>query len=55
MEPFTYTITKIYNENHESIDIARHPRMLTYLSGLPKMSSGTMMRLKVFDKTKYLC
>ena len=54
MEPFTYTITKIYNENHENIDIARHPRMLTYLSGLPKMSKGSMMRLKVFDKSNYL-
>ncbi len=54
MEPFTYTITKIYNENHENIDIARHPRMLTYLSGLPKMSKGSMMRLKVFDKSDYL-
>lgn len=54
MEPFTYTITKIYNENHENIEIARHPRMLTYLSDLPKMSKGTMMRLKVFDKNDYL-
>lgn len=54
MEPFTYTITKIYNENHESIDIARHPRMLTYLEGLPKMAKDTMMRLKVFDKSDYL-
>jgi len=54
MEPFTYTITKIYNENHESIDIARHPRMLIYLNGLPKMSKGSMMRLKVFDKNNYL-
>lgn len=54
MEPFTYTITKIYNENHENIDIARHPRMLTYLSDLPKVSKGSMMRLKVFDKNDYL-
>lgn len=54
MEPFTYTITKIYNENHENIDIARHPRMLIYLNDLPKMSKGTMMRLKVFDKNDYL-
>lgn len=54
MEPFTYTITKIYNENHESIDVARHPRMITYLKGLPKMSKDTMMRLKVFDKRDYL-
>lgn len=54
MEPFTYTINKIYNENHESIDIARHPKMLTYLSGLPKMPKGSMMRLKVFDKNDYL-
>lgn len=54
MEPFTYTINKIYNENHENIDIARHPKMLTYLSGLPKMPKGSMMRLKVFDKNDYL-
>ncbi len=54
MEPITYTINKIYNENHESIEIARHPRMITYLEGLPKIDTGSMMRLKVFDKNDYL-
>lgn len=54
MEPFTYTINNIYNENHEKIEIARHPKMLVYLDNLPEMSSGTMMRLKVFDKNDYL-
>jgi len=53
-EPITYQITKILNEKKEPIEIARHPRMLVYLEGLKKMSKGTMMRLKVFDKNNYL-
>ena len=54
MEPFTYQINKIYNENKEEIDVARHPRMHIYLlldRDVPKLS---MMRLKVFDKNAYL-
>lgn len=54
MEPFTYEITKIYNEEKESIEVARHPRMLVYLSNINGLQKGAMMRLKVFDKRDYL-
>ena len=54
MESFTYTIEKIYDENNDEIDIARHPKMLTYLNLDRKVPNGTMMRLKVFDKNNYL-
>lgn len=54
MDTFTYQIHKIYDENKEEIDVARHPRMRVYLHldrDVPKLS---MMRLKVFDKNDYL-
>ena len=54
MDTFTYQIHKIYDENKEEIDVARHPRMRVYLlldRDVPKLS---MMRLKVFDKNDYL-
>ena len=54
MDTFTYQIHKIYDENKEEINVARHPRMRVYLlldRDVPKLS---MMRLKVFDKNDYL-
>lgn len=54
MEPFTYKINKIYNESQESIEIARHPRMLVTLELDKKLPKYSMMRLKVFDKMDYL-
>jgi len=54
MEPISYTINKIYNEDFESIDVARHPRMLTYIEVDRIIPEGSMVRLKVFDKNSYL-
>jgi len=49
-----YEIKAIYDEDMTLIDIARHPRMHIYLEIDKKIPINAMMRLKVFDKTKYL-
>ncbi len=54
MEPFSYTINKILDENKEEISIARHPRMLVYLNVGRKLPKYSMMRLKIFDKNDFL-
>ena len=53
-EPITYKIHKIYDENMENIDIARHPRMKVYLEKEMNLQPGDIMRLKIFDKNNYL-
>ncbi len=54
LEPITYKINKIFDENMQEISIARHPRMRVYLSLNTKLPINSMMRLKVFDKNSYL-
>ncbi len=54
MEPITYTITSIINEDHENIDIARHPQMRIYLPFDKDICPYAMMRIKIFDKKDIL-
>lgn len=54
VEPITYKINKIFDENMNPIEVARHPRMLTYLEFTSDLPVGSMMRLKSFDKNMYL-
>lgn len=54
MEPFTYKINKIYDEDMNLIDVARHPRMHIYLEVNKKITKNAMIRLKMFDKNDYL-
>ena len=54
MEPFSYQIHQILDENKQSIDVARHPKMKVYLPVSKKIPAYAMMRLKVFDKNNYL-
>jgi len=54
IEPITYTISKIINEDNEEIDIARHPKMIVKLPLDIKLEKYSMMRLKVFDKESVL-
>lgn len=54
METFNYKINKIYNENKELIDVARHPKMIIYLEINNHLRAMDMMRLKVFDKKDFL-
>lgn len=54
IEAYTYTITKILDENKEEIEVARHPQMKVYLEVNENIPVNAMMRLKVFDKKNYL-
>ena len=54
METFTMKINKIYDEDKNEIDVARHPRMHVYLKLDRKLPIYSMMRLKIFDKSSYL-
>ncbi len=54
METFTVKINKIYDEDKNEIEVARHPRMQVYLKLGKVIPSYSMMRLKIFDKSSYL-
>ncbi len=54
MDAFTYSITKIWDEDGNELEVARHPRMRVYCEVDKKVSENAMMRLKVFDKKDYL-
>ena len=54
METFDFTINNIISENNESIDVARHPRMIVKFVVDTKLNKGDMMRIKVFDKKDFL-
>ena len=54
METFTYQVSKIYDEEGETIEIANHPKMVVKLPLDVKLSKYDMMRIKVFDKQDYL-
>lgn len=53
-DTFSYKIHTIYNEDKESIDIARHPKMICYINCPVKVEPNDMMRIKVFDKSMFL-
>ncbi len=54
MEPMTIKIDKIWDENMEEIEVARHPRMIVKIPCNVKVKENDMMRLKVFDIKDYL-
>ena len=54
LESYTYEVNKIYDENDELIDVARHPRMIVKMKVDKHLQKYDMMRLKVFDKDNYL-
>ena len=54
IDAITIKISKMYDENMQAIDIARHPRMHVYLELDSNIPKNAMMRLKVFDKNSYL-
>lgn len=53
-EPYTYIIKEIFDENMESIDVARHPRMTVFMPVPINLSKFDMLRIKVFDISSYL-
>lgn len=54
LEPFTYEIHNIFDENKNRLEVARHPQMKVYLQIDKRIPKSSMMRLKVFDKKNYL-
>ncbi len=54
MEPVTFKIGEMYDENDELIEVARHPRMIVKLRCDLDLDYMTMMRIKVFDISDYL-
>ena len=54
MEPITYTINDIFNDDDELIDVARHPRMIVKLPFDKDISKYSMMRIKTIDKDSLL-
>jgi len=54
LETFSYTVNKIYDEEGEIIDIARHPKMIVKLPISTKLKPNDIMRLKVFDKNDFI-
>ncbi len=53
-EAKTLQIRKMYDENRNPLDIARHPRMKVFLELDTPIPKNAMMRLKIFDKNDYL-
>lgn len=53
-ETFTAEIHNIYNDQNESLDVARHPKMVCYINCPVKVMPNDMMRIKAFDKNMFL-
>ena len=54
METFNYKINRIMDVDNNTIEVARHPKMITKIKVDRKLSTGTMMRVKAFDKSKFI-
>ena len=54
LDATTFIIEKIYDEEDSEIDIARHPQMIIKIPCDILLAPGSMMRLKVFDKSNLL-
>ena len=48
-ETFEFKINEIYDKEYQKIDIARHPKMITYIKIDREVPANSMMRIKVFD------
>ncbi len=48
-ETITFTITEIIDEEGNSIDVARHPKMIVKIKIKEKLDKNDMIRLKMFD------
>ncbi|MBO4600645.1 MAG: U32 family peptidase [Bacilli bacterium] len=54
LETFTYNVNKIYDEDGNLIDVARHPKMIVKIPISVKLSKDDIMRIKVFDKKDFI-
>lgn len=53
IDPFTYVIDEIYDEDNNLIEVCNHPKMIIKLP-LKELPINSMMRLKVIDKSDYI-
>lgn len=49
IKTFDYEVKEIFDENNNTIEVARHPQMIIKLKVNEKLNKYDMMRLKVFD------
>ena len=54
IEPITYTIKSIIDEEENAIDIARHPKMIVKLPFDKNIPEYSMMRIKAIDRKDVL-
>ena len=54
LETFTYEISKIYDEDDNLIDVARHPKMIVKIPLSIRLNKDDIMRIKVFDKNDFI-
>lgn len=54
LETFTYEISKIYDEDDNLIDVARHPKMIVKIPLSVRLNKDDIMRIKVFDKNDFI-
>lgn len=54
METFSMKLSKIYDEEDNSLDVANHPGMIVKIPVEIRLHEFDMMRLKVFDKEDYV-
>ena len=54
LEPITYTINKIIDEDGNVVEVARHPQMIVYLEVPEILPKFAMMRMKIIDKNNLL-
>ena len=54
INPITYEINNMYDENDELISIARHPKMIVKMPISVVLNKDDIMRIKVFDKKDFI-
>lgn len=54
VETFSLTLSKIYDEEGNPLEVANHPGMLVQIPVSKELHEFDMMRLKVFDKQDYV-
>ncbi len=54
LEPYTYQVGEIYDEEGNILEVSNHPKMILRLKVDIKLAKYDMMRIKKFDKKDYL-
>ena len=54
LETFSYTLSKIYDEEDNLLEVANHPGMIVKIPIDIELKEYDIMRIKVFDKQDYV-